>query len=187
MGAVEPFFPLPAVCARACAHPAQTALLCKRIQALQQWDALPAQAEAHGLVPLLYGHLQAAGIAIPPAIKQELLGYYMQHAHATSVRTQVLTDILTCFQAEGIDALVLKGAALAHLVYPQPVLRPMRDIDILVRAEEVYRAYELLPQIGFTPPQGAHHGLGPTITISRQSSALRTASRSASRCITRCT
>ena len=57
--------------------------------------------------------------------------------------------------------LVLKGAALAHLIYPQPVLRPMRDIDILVRADEVYRAYALLPEIGFTPPPGAHHGLGP--------------------------
>src|SRR5262245_38151271 len=135
MGAVEPFFPLLAVCARAQAHPAQAALLREQAQALQQWDALPAQAEAHGLVPLVYTHLQAAGIAVPPAIKQQLLGYYMQHAHATRVRTQVLSDILTCYQAARIDALVLKGAALAHMVYPQPVLRPMRDIDILVRAE----------------------------------------------------
>jgi hypothetical protein len=161
MGAVEPFFPLLALCARSRAHLAQAALLRQHAQTLQQWDGLPAQAEAHGLVPLLYTHLQAAGIAIPPAIKQQLLGYYMQHAHATSVRTQVLTDILTCYQAAGIEALVLKGAALAQMVYPQPVLRPMRDIDILVRAEEVYRAYALLPQIGFTPPQGAHYGLGP--------------------------
>jgi REP element-mobilizing transposase RayT len=155
MGAVEPFFPLLAVCARAQTHPAQATLLRKHAQALQQWDGLPDRAEAHGLVPLLYNHLQAAGIAIPPTIKQQLQGYYMQHAHATRVRTQVLSDILTCFQAAGIDVLVLKGAALAHLVYPQPVLRPMRDIDILVRAEEVYRAYALLPSIGFTPPQGA--------------------------------
>jgi hypothetical protein len=161
MGAVEPFFPLLAVCARSRAHPAQAALLCEHAQALQQWDDLPIQAEAHGLVPLLYTQLQAAGVAIPPAIKQQLLGYYMQHAHATQVRTQVLSDILTCYQTAGIDVLVLKGAALAHLVYPQPLLRPMRDIDILVRAEAVYHAYALLPEIGFTPSQGAHYGLGP--------------------------
>jgi hypothetical protein len=116
----------------------------------------PPKSEAHGLVPLLYSHLQTAGIAIPPAIKAEILGYYMQHAHATRVRTQVLTDILTCFQKAGIDVLV-KGAALAHLVYPQPVLRPMRDLDILVRAEDAYRAYALLPEIGFTLPLGPHY------------------------------
>ena len=161
MGAVEPFFPLLALCARAQGHPVQAALLRKHAQALQQWDDLPAQAEAHGLVPLLFTHLEAAGVAMPPAIKQQLLGYYMQHAHATRVRTQVLADILTCYQAAGIDVLLLKGAALAQLVYPQPVLRPMRDIDILVRAEDVYHAYALLPEIGFTPPPGAHHGLGP--------------------------
>jgi hypothetical protein len=118
-------------------------------------------AEAHGLVPLLYTHLQAAGVALPPQVKQQLQGYYIQHAHATRVRAHVLTDILGRFQAAGIDVLVLKGAAIAYLVYPQPVLRPMRDIDILVRATDLYRAYELLPEIGFTPPPGAHHGLGP--------------------------
>src|SRR5215212_5942003 len=161
MGAVEPFFSLLALCARGQGHPAQVALIREHAQTLQQWDGLPALAEAHGLVPLVYTHLQAAGVAVPPAIKAQLLGYYMQHAHATRMRTQVLSDILTCYQAAGIDTLVLKGAALAHIVYPQPLLRPMRDIDILVRAEEVYRAYVLLPEIGFTPPQGAHHGLGP--------------------------
>jgi hypothetical protein len=43
------------------------------------------QAEAHGLVPLVYAHLQAAGVVIPPAIKAHLLGYSMQHSYATRV------------------------------------------------------------------------------------------------------
>jgi hypothetical protein len=129
MGAVAPFFSLLALCARGQGHPAQAALLREHAGALQHWHPLPVRAEAHGLAPLIYTHLQAAGVAVPPTIKQELLGYYMQHAHAARMRTQVLSDILTCYQAAGIDALVLKGAALAHLVYEQPVLRPMRDID----------------------------------------------------------
>jgi hypothetical protein len=137
------------------------ALLREHAQALTAWEGLPAQAEAHGLVPLLYTHLQATGVTAPPTIKAEILGYYMQHAHAAQVRAQVLADILRRYAAAGIDVLVLKGAALARLVYPQPVLRPMRDLDILVRAEDVYRAYALLPEIGFTPPPSPHHGLGP--------------------------
>ena len=56
-------------------------------------------------------------VVVPPAIKQQLLGYNMQHAHAARVRTQVLSDILTCYQAADIDVLVLKGAALAHMIY----------------------------------------------------------------------
>src|SRR3954454_15181763 len=150
-----------ALCARWPGHPGQYAQLRLHAQAVAHWDAIPARAEAHGLVPLLYTHVQAAGIAVPPPAKQKLQGYYMQHAHATHVRAQVLADILERFNTAGIDVLVLKGAAIAHLIYPQPVLRPMRDIDILVRAVDVYRAYALLPEIGFTPPPGAHHGLGP--------------------------
>jgi hypothetical protein len=150
-----------ALCARWPGHPEQYAQLRQHAQAVSDWDAIPVDAEAHGLVPLLYTHLQAAGIALPPHVKQQLQGYYIQHAHATRVRAQVLADILERFHAAGIDVLVLKGAAIAYLVYPQPALRPMRDIDILVRAADVYRAYALLPEIGFTAPRGAHHGLGP--------------------------
>jgi hypothetical protein len=150
-----------ALCARARPHTAQTERLARLAQAMRDWGDLAARAEAHGLAPLLYTHLRAAGVEPPPAVKQQLLGYYMQHAHAARVREQALIDILAAYGGAGIDVLVLKGAALAHLVYPQPVLRPMRDIDILVPAEAIYRAYALLPEIGFAPPPGAHHGLGP--------------------------
>jgi hypothetical protein len=150
-----------ALCARWPSHPGQYTQLRRHAHAVMDWDAIPMRAEAHGLVPLVYTHLQASGVALAPHVKQQIQGYYMQHAHATRVRAQVLADILERFRASEIDMLVLKGAALAYLIYPQPVLRPMRDIDILVRAADVYRAYALLPDIGFIPPPGAHHGLGP--------------------------
>jgi hypothetical protein len=158
---VEPLFALLALCAQAHAHPSQVTQLRQHAATLKDWNDLPALAEAHGLVPLLLTHLQAAGVPIPGAIKQQLVGYYMQHAHAARVRERLLVDILRRYQAAGIDLLLLKGAALAQLVYPQAVLRPMRDIDILVRAEDVYRAYALLPEIGFSLPSNAHYGLGP--------------------------
>jgi hypothetical protein len=161
MAPADQLDPFLALCARWPGHPGQYAQLGRQAHAVADWDTVPIRAEAHGLVPLLYTHLQAAGVALPPRVKQQLQGYYMQHAHATRVRAQVLADILERFKAAEIDVLVLKGAAIAYLIYPQPVLRPMRDIDILVRAADVYRAYALLPEVGFTPPPGAHHGLGP--------------------------
>jgi hypothetical protein len=50
------------------------------------------------------------------------------------------------------EVLVLKGAALAHLVYPQPGLRPMRDLDILVKKPDARRAQRILLAIGFDAP-----------------------------------
>ena len=79
----------------------------------------------------------------------------MQHAHANHVRAKVLAEILDAFQDAGIQTLVLKGAALAHLVYPHPGLRVMRDVDILVSKSEARRAQARLAEMGFdAPPPG---------------------------------
>ncbi len=53
---------------------------------------------------------------------------------------------------EGIPALLLKGAALGPLVYADPALRPMTDIDLLVPAELRKRALEVLVLAGFVRP-----------------------------------
>ncbi len=69
------------------------------------------------------------------------------------------------FAAADIPVLVLKGAALAFLVYPQPGLRCMRDIDLLVKAGDAQRAqallwkegFDLQPGLGLPMPAGHHH------------------------------
>jgi putative nucleotidyltransferase-like protein len=157
----RPIATLLALCARAHGHPAHEQRLAQLVRQLPTWEGVAGAAEAHGLAPLLYTHLQAAGAALPIAVKQELQGYYLQHAHANRVRGQVLGELLAAYRAAGIDVLVLKGAALAQLVYPQPGLRPMRDIDLLVRAPDAPRAQALLVELGFTPPLSPGDGLPP--------------------------
>jgi hypothetical protein len=113
------------------------------------WDDVPAQAEAHGLGPLLYTYLKQAGVALPPSVQRKLQGLYLRHRHANEVKTHVLSEILAAFQTAGIETRVLKGAALAHLIYPQPGLRPMRDLDFLVKKSDALSAQALLAELGF--------------------------------------
>ena len=148
----EDLFPLLALCARAQGHAAQYEQLRQRALKLSSWDGLPAQAQAHGLEPLLYAHLKAAHIAAPPHIRQQLRTRAMQHAHANHVRLKALSEILATFQSAGIRALVLKGAALAYLVYPHLGWRVMRDLDILVSRSEVQRTQAMLAEMGFDAP-----------------------------------
>jgi len=117
-----------------------------------QWAEVPAQAETQGLGPLLYWHLKAAGISPPLAIKRELQSLYLRHRHANQVRSRALVEILTAFEAEGIPARVLKGAALAWLIYPEPGLRAMRDLDILVPTAQARQAQQLLQELDFSAP-----------------------------------
>lgn len=127
------------------------------------WESLPAQAEEQGLGPLVYVHAQAAGVDLPPRDRLALQGLYLRHRRAGAVRAYVLGQIVVACRAQDIPVLVLKGAALSHLVYPQPGLRPMRDLDLLVRPSDLARARRVLVQLGFAEPEDRlpddHHHL----------------------------
>jgi len=151
----ENTYPLLALCARAQGHPTQYQHLRQQAAKFADWSALPALAENHGLTPLLYTHLQAAGVSVPAAVQQQLQARAVQHRHANRVRAKTLAEVLGAFQSAGIEVLVLKGAALAHWVYPQPGLRPMRDVDVLVGRPQARQAQALLAELGFNaPPPG---------------------------------
>jgi hypothetical protein len=139
-------------CARAECQPVHYHQIAQAAAQLREWEEVAAQAEAHGLAPLLYVHLKGAGVQLPLAAKRELQGLYLRHRHANQVRTRVLHDVLAAYQSAGIPALVLKGAALFYLVYPEPGLRPMSDLDILVPESEAGRAQRTLAELGFDAP-----------------------------------
>jgi hypothetical protein len=148
-----------ALCARAESDAAHYSRLAQAAAKVTEWESVAAQAESHGLAPLLYVHAQAAEVQLPPAVKRKLQGLYLRHRHANQVRTGVLRDILSAYAAAGIPALVLKGAALCRTVYPEPGLRPMSDLDILVREGDLWRAQSLLTGLGFDAPLPA----GPAV------------------------
>jgi hypothetical protein len=56
---------------------------------------------------------------------------------------------LEALAAQGISALLLKGAALAPCYYPDPLLRPMGDIDVLVHEQDVEASVEVLERLGY--------------------------------------
>src|SRR4051794_10017100 len=49
---------------------------------------------------------------------------------------QDLTGLLDALASGGIDALLMKGAALAHMIYDAPHLRLRVDTDLLIRREQ---------------------------------------------------
>jgi hypothetical protein len=89
----------------------------------------------------------------------------------------VVSECLIALEQAGIPLLVLKGAALARLVYASQLLRPMHDVDILVPETTARRACDVLHGLGFSASGQAvgpsHHHLpglsrtidGATITI----------------------
>ncbi|MEK6753567.1 MAG: nucleotidyltransferase family protein [Chloroflexota bacterium] len=123
--------------------------LTRQIEAFTAWQELPAQAELHGMAPLLWHHIHQAGISIPLKTEQTLKGLYLRHRIFNQAHTQALLEITALFEQAGIRALVLKGLALAYQYYPDPALRPVSDIDLLLKTNDILPALDLLAGAGF--------------------------------------
>ncbi len=86
---------------------------------------------------------------------------YLAFMHLHQVK--LTTRVLSALHAEGINTVLLKGAAIAPLVYPDPALRSMNDLDILVSKSHASHAAEILKRIG-----AVEHELFPTRPASRK-------------------
>lgn len=64
---------------------------------------------------------------------------------------QMLARVLDTFRAAGIDVCRLKGCAYVGDIYTDPAERPMGDMDILVRPDDMVPAMEVLGTLGFAP------------------------------------
>ncbi len=109
-----------------------------------------AAAVDHRLVPLLWRTIAAAGA-------QDLLGPERDglEAAATAFRVEALLLLppavalaIRPLTDAGLEPVVLKGPALASR-YPEPGLRPMEDIDVLLPKAEHVRAIEALQGAGW--------------------------------------
>jgi hypothetical protein len=125
------------------------------------WTRLIANADEHGLAPLLREHLRTAGADVPAGARRTLAATAAREADTARVRTAVLGEIVGALDAEGIPSVALKGPAIAIGFYEEPSSRPMRDLDILVAADEARLATAVLARLGFVDLAGAdpvsHH------------------------------
>jgi hypothetical protein len=140
----------------------QILLLCVRRQAsgaaplrslLDQdvdWTYLLDLARDHGLLPLLYKRLSPIpGAQVPRDVLARLeAGYYNTLKHNLRL-LHTLGQIVAALREGGVEVIVLKGGALAGTLYADPGLRPMSDLDLLVRVEQVDRASTVLGTLGF--------------------------------------
>lgn len=117
-----------------------------------QATALARRALAQGLGPLLYARLRGQEV-LPQSAMAELRQAYYESAGRSARINHALETILQALAASGVPAILLKGAALAQAIYGNPALRPMGDLDLLVRPADVDTALATLAGLGYRPWQ----------------------------------
>jgi hypothetical protein len=141
------------------------------------WHALDDMAWQHRLQPLLHAR---RGLGSDRANAGEPRRTFVPHTildrwsaayrtagiRALKARAE-LAETTARLEAAGFAPIALKGAWLAWHAYPNPALRPLRDLDLLLTPETVIPAFELLVSQGYTPPESQEFSLEDAVRLDK--------------------
>ena len=112
------------------------------------WDGLYREAQVGGVPSILYDIVRDKEL-VPPRIEEELKLTYYVTARQNLVRLHHLDQVIGRLNEQSIPGIFLKGATLAETVYGNIALRPMVDVDILVRDQDLMRVLDALDSLGY--------------------------------------
>ena len=121
-------------------------------KACQDWESFLTEANGQRLLPLAYWTFKRHEIPLPAAVRPVLAAAYLRQKSLAQRQTAAMLEAVKALAAQGIEAIVLKGGILSHLAYPEPGLRPMEDIDLLLAPDSLAAARHTLLSLGYTAP-----------------------------------
>ena len=114
------------------------------------WPEIIGASLQHNLAPML---LWVVKQSAPEVITEPLWTPVITSTHNVGIRYIILNaareQVSAALGDAQIPSLWLKGIALGHTVYPQPVLRPMGDLDVLVPYERRESALRVMEGLGY--------------------------------------
>ena len=110
-----------------------------------EWETILDQVSRHGLMYLLQG-FSGLPASLEERVHQECFGITARNLALAGE----LRKLLRTFRDQRIPCLPLRGLALAERLYGDIPPRPMGDIDLLVRKEDVHRVQALFEALGFS-------------------------------------
>lgn len=102
-----------------------------------------------GLAPVLWSYLQTQPGQISAADQQTVKAADLTARLLAEDIFDSLAQIQAAAAQEQIPMILLKGVSVAQQWYPRRHWRPMRDIDILVRADDLARMEDSLRKLGY--------------------------------------
>jgi len=140
-------------CLAARRRPALLSALIDRVdRRAPDWNTIESVALSERVAPLLYHTARRRGL-LPDDLLHRCHQAYTETGLLNALRLNELTGLVAALSIEGIDVIILKGAALAERVYDNIALRPMVDIDLLVRREDVRSALAVFDAAGYAPTE----------------------------------
>ena len=116
------------------------------------WNLFVEKARQEGVSAVLFHNIAKHHLEdlIPQESYRDLSNHYYANLKRNMSIIGELREVLATFQEAGIPCIVLKGIALAELVYPSIGMRGMSDVDILVKKEDLFTVDKHLSSHGYT-------------------------------------
>ncbi|MEK6777581.1 MAG: nucleotidyltransferase family protein [bacterium] len=117
------------------------------------WNYIYETACLLGVAPLFYHHLRnlrPVDLQDTPLMESFKTQYHLVMANNLYFGHE-LDKMAEKFFGHGIPCIGLKGIVLAREIYPSIALRPMFDIDILVKEEDLHAVGAIVRELGYQP------------------------------------
>lgn len=116
----------------------------------ETWIAFQHISLVHGVSPWLHYKLTNVDW-LDPTIRSWLASQCIANEQRLAKMRQETDDILTCFNKHNIPIIPLKGIALISQYYDLPSVRPMNDLDFLIKPQHFQTAINLLARLDYQP------------------------------------
>jgi putative nucleotidyltransferase-like protein len=125
------------------------------------WEDLIMTAAENRVIPQVYlclSSLESSGRAsVPSQVLSTLKTLYNKQVANSFRVAELLNNVLKSFSQEGVQTILIKGAAASRYGYDFPNIREMLDVDLLlVDAESAETAMRLLLGMGLTQEKVSH-------------------------------
>jgi len=120
------------------------------------WNLVIKLCEIDWLTPLLYHHLKSHNLledgSLPADIAEKLKSDYYNNSLRNMLLIEECGKIFGILTEKKIDAMVLKGIFFAECFYKNIALRPVSDIDLLIKREKIGAVNDILVSLGYLSP-----------------------------------
>lgn len=115
------------------------------------WRLVIEYAKHHRIIPTLYNNLKKiCPELVPENILETLKNLNASAAKQSLAQAAELKRIIPALNRKNIKVSILKGRALAKLLYGNISQRQSRDIDLLVEEKNVIKTDKILHELGYT-------------------------------------
>lgn len=112
----------------------------------------------HQILPLLFYGIENAHLPVSEDVRVCLRKASLQGVMLDQMQQQRAKELFAAFEEHGIDYMPLKGILLKQ-DYPHPEMRPMGDLDVLIKPSQYDQIRPIMEQLGYREGVESDHEL----------------------------